>query len=147
MTAQQERSPVADVAEANAAFYTAFENADLDAMAALWVPDDPVCIHPGWQPVRGVGAVRRSWAMVMANTPYIQFILTDIEIRVFGAVASVSCTENVLAAGDETPAGEGFAGGRAVATNVFRRTDAGWLLWIHHASPVLSAESPPEDVG
>jgi ketosteroid isomerase-like protein len=137
---------VAAVVSANAAFYAAFENGDLDAMGSLWVGDDPVCVHPGWQPVRGPGPLRRSWAVVMANTPYIQFILTDVEVRVFDSVASVSCTENVLAAGGATPA-LGFVGGKAVATNVFRRTDQGWLLWIHHASPVLSPEARSEDAG
>ena len=34
----------------------------------------------------------------------------------------------------------GLAGGRAVATNVFRRTPDGWRLWLHHASPVLTRE-------
>ena len=139
-------TPGAEVVAANAAFYAAFENGDLDAMGALWVSDDPVCIHPGWQPVRGTGALRRSWAVVMANTPYIQFILTDVEVRVFDTVAAVSCTENILAAGDETPA-RGFTGGKAVATNVFRRSEGGWLLWIHHASPVLSPEGPSRDSG
>jgi hypothetical protein len=36
---------------------------------------------------------------------------------------------------DPTP---GLAGGRAVATNVFRRTPSGWRLLVHHASPVLA---------
>ena len=34
----------------------------------------------------------------------------------------------------------GLAGGRAVATNVFRRTPDGWRLWLHHASPVLTRQ-------
>jgi hypothetical protein len=36
----------------------------------------------------------------------------------------------------------GLAGGRAVATNVFRRTTGGWRLWLHHASPVLTRDQP-----
>ena len=39
----------------------------------------------------------------------------------------------------------GLAGGRAVATNVFRRTPEGWRLWLHHASPVLTRELPEEE--
>ena len=127
----------AEVLAANAAFYAAFEAGDLDAMDAVWVGDEPVCVHPGTNPVIGRAAVRRSWAVVLANTPYIQFFLTDVDVTVLDGVASVSCTENVLAAGDDTPVGA-FAGGRSVATNVFRRTPGGWRLWIHHASPVLS---------
>lgn len=143
MTEQAAAEAVLDV---NAAFYTAFESGDLDAMHALWVADQPICVHPGWTPVVGNPAVRRSWAVVMANTPYIQFFLTDVEVSVLDGVASVTCTENVLAAGEGTPAGA-FAGGKSVATNVFRRTPAGWRLWIHHASPVLSPQQGTSEAG
>ncbi len=136
------------VLSVNSGFYAAFESGDLDAMIDLWVPDGhAVCIHPGWAPVVGASAVRRSWAVIMANTPYIQFILTDVDVTVVGDVASVTCTENVLSADEDTPV-EGFAGGKAVSTNVFRRTPSGgedaWRLWIHHASPVLSGEGSDE---
>jgi uncharacterized protein (TIGR02246 family) len=126
------------VAAANTAFYEAFESADLDAMTGLWVDDaETLCVHPGALPVRGTPAINRSWALIMANTPYIQFFLTDVEISLLGDVASVTCTENVLTADESTEEGA-FSGAKAVATNVFVRTDDGWRLWIHHASPVLS---------
>lgn len=129
------------VLAANSRFYAAFESGDLDAMHEVWVPGGhAVCIHPGWTPVLGAPAVRRSWAVVMANTPYIQFILTDVSVHAVGDVASVTCTENVLAATEsarDLPS-EGFTGGMAVTTNVFRRGADGWRMWIHHASPVLS---------
>lgn len=128
----------ADVEAVNTAFYVAFESADLDAMTGLWI-DDPetLCVHPGALPVRGTAAINRSWALIMANTPYIQFFLTDVQVSVLNDVASVTCTENVLTADEMT--GEGsFNGAKAVATNVFVRTAGDWRLWIHHASPVLS---------
>jgi ketosteroid isomerase-like protein len=137
--------PERAVLSVNSRFYAAFEAGDLDAMEEVWVSrGHAVCIHPGWSPVVGVSAVRRSWAVVMANTPYIQFILTDVSVSVLGDVASVTCTENVLAAGEGSPT-EGFAGGKAVTTNVFRRSTDGWRLWIHHASPVLSGEESDRD--
>jgi len=127
-----------EVEAVNAAFYTAFETADLDTMQELWLEDpETLCVHPGALPVRGTGSINRSWALIMANTPYIQFFLTDVEISVLDEVASVTCTENVLT-GDETTGPDAFGGARAVATNVFVRTPDGWRLWIHHASPVLS---------
>jgi ketosteroid isomerase-like protein len=128
-----------EVEEINAKFYAAFESADLDAMQMLWVDHpDALCVHPGALPVRGTGPISRSWALIMANTPYIQFFLTDVEVSVRDDVASVTCTENVLT-GDARTGPDAFGGGRAVATNVFVRTSEGWRLWIHHASPVLSA--------
>jgi ketosteroid isomerase-like protein len=128
-----------EVEAANATFYAAFEGADLDTMQDLWL-DDPetLCVHPGAMPVRGTAAINRSWALIMANTPYIQFFLTDVEVSVLTDVASVTCTENVLT-GDERTGPDAFGGAKAVATNVFVRTDEGWRLWIHHASPVLSS--------
>ena len=130
-----------EVEAVNAAFYEAFESADLDTMQDLWL-DDPetLCVHPGALPVRGTSAINRSWALIMANTPYIQFFLTDVEVSVLEAVASVTCTENVLTA-DDRAGPDGFGGARAVATNVFVRTADGWRLWIHHASPVLSVDN------
>jgi ketosteroid isomerase-like protein len=126
----------------NAEFYAAFESADLDRMGLVWADgphaDDVVCVHPGWPLLRGRGTVLRSWALIMANTPYIQFFLTDVEVSVIEDVASVTCTENVLT-GDETTGPDAFGGAKAVATNVFVRTSGGWRLWIHHASPVLSS--------
>jgi hypothetical protein len=83
----------------------------------------------------------RSWMVLMANSPYIQFFLTDVEGVVVGDMATVTCTENVLSAAPDTPVGV-FAGGHATATNVFRRTSEGWRLWVHHASPVLSSQTP-----
>lgn len=128
----------AAVEAVNAAFYGAFEDGDLDGMRELWLAaPEPVCVHPGAPPLRGIAAIHRSWAVIMANTPYIQFFLTDVEVAVRGDVASVTCTENVLTGGEHTGP-DAFGGGRAVATNVFVRTPDGWRLWIHHASPVLS---------
>ena len=127
-----------EVETVNAAFYAAFETADLDTMQDLWLEDDEtLCVHPGALPVRGTSAINRSWALIMANTPYIQFFLTDVEVSVLAGVASVTCTENVLT-GDETTGLDAFGGAKAVATNVFVHTPQGWRLWIHHASPVLS---------
>lgn len=124
----------------NTTFYESFESADLDTMQDLWLDDpDAVCVHPGAPSVRGTGPISRSWALVMANTPYIQFFLTDVEVSLRGGVASVTCTENVLT-GDADTGPDAFGGAKAVATNVFVRTPDGWRLWIHHASPVLSAD-------
>lgn len=136
------------VLAANTALYNAFETADIDLMGAVWVEDpadgEVACVHPGWAPVHGRGAVLRSWSVIMANTPYIQFVLTDVTVRVAGDVAVVTCGENILTdlPGPQDAAPGGFAGGHAVATNVFRRTPTGWRLWVHHASPVLTAREP-----
>ena len=135
---------------ANTAFYQAIEHADLDLMAALWLDEPGLevhCVHPGTAPLRGRSEVMRSWAVVMAGVSYIQFFITDVAVQLAGDVAMVTCQENVLT-GVDSPSGDptGFAGGLAVATNVFRRTGSGWQMWLHHASPVLSRNgSDPEE--
>jgi ketosteroid isomerase-like protein len=122
------------VEAANAALYNAFESGDVDLMEAVWDVEEPealVCVHPGWPMLRGRTAVLRSWSAVMANTDYIQFVLTDVQVSVTGDAAVVTCTENVLTSAD---IGEGA---HAVATNVFVRRRDGWRLVVHHGSPVL----------
>jgi ketosteroid isomerase-like protein len=137
--------PVDEVLARHADFYAAFERADFDAMSDLWAEDDGVvCVHPAAPPIRGRAAVMRSWLALMAGAPYIQFFLTDVEATVTDGLATVTCRENVLSAGADTPVGV-FAGGSAVATNVFRQTSNGWRLWVHHASPVLSSTEPLEE--
>jgi len=138
--------PAKDLLAVNAAFYEAFENADFDSMRELWATDDGVvCVHPANRPIRGYQAVMRSWVALMASAPYIQFFLTDVEAVVVGELGSVTCTENVLSAGTDTPDVASFAGASAAATNVFRLTPEGWRLWIHHASPVLSSPDADPD--
>src|ERR1700745_3053993 len=87
----------AGLLELNEDFYAAFERADLDAMDALWANGDlaasVVCVHPGWPGLRGRDEVMRSWAMIMANTTYIQFVLTDIEVEVGTDFAVITCVE------------------------------------------------------
>jgi ketosteroid isomerase-like protein len=136
---------------ANTAFYDALEQGDLESLSSLWIAegDDgadgaeevtPSVVHPGWPVLTGRGEVLRSYALIMANTEYIQFFLTDVNVSVSADTALVTCTENILSG---APAEEGselgpLVGQLVVATNLFRRTPGGWKLWSHHASPVLA---------
>ncbi|MGN6244582.1 MAG: nuclear transport factor 2 family protein [Motilibacteraceae bacterium] len=137
------RDAASAVEAANTSLYTAVESADLDLMGALWLDgsegDSVVCVHPGWPPLHGRSEVLRSWAAIMAGTSYVQFFLTDVQVSVQGDAAVVTCTENVLTGEEGGGSSFGFPGGRVATTNVFRRTAGGWRLWVHHASPVLSA--------
>ncbi len=125
---------------ANEELYAAFEAGDLDRMEALWIgePDGALakCVHPGGEFVRGVEAVLRSWALVMANAEDLQFILTDVETLVQGEMAMVNCTEIILRPGAGP---DPFASSHAVTTNGFVRVAGRWRLWLHHASPVMGA--------
>lgn len=106
------------------------------------------CVHPGWPVLTGRGEVLRSYALIMANTDYIQFFLTDVHVSVSGDTALVTCTENILSGGpapEDAPGPGPLLGQLVVATNVFHRTSEGWKLWSHHASPVLAETGEDED--
>ncbi|MET9550019.1 nuclear transport factor 2 family protein [Streptomyces sp. NPDC006627] len=169
------RTDVEQVERANTAFYEALERGDFDEVSDLWLDseadkvtdevtgddddrtDESVdgtadgdaisCVHPGWPVLTGRGEVLRSYALIMANTEYIQFFLTDLKVGVAGDTAVVTCTENILSGGPP-PEGGGelgpLVGQLVVATNVFRRTPDGWKLWSHHASPVLAETDDDE---
>ncbi|MGH3310439.1 MAG: nuclear transport factor 2 family protein [Streptomyces sp.] len=135
------RTDIEAVEAANTALYDAVEHADLDSLGDLWLEEEEVSVvHPGWPALTGRGEVLRSYALIMANTDYVQFFLTDVEVAVHGDTALVSCTENILSGGpaeDDGSAGP-LVGGLVVATNVFRRgEDGNWKVWSHHGSPVL----------
>lgn len=163
------RTDVEQVELANTAFYEALERGDFEELSSLWLApldtaDDAVeslgggegedegpvisCVHPGWPVLNGRGEVLRSYALIMANTEYIQFFLTDVHVSVVGDTALVTCTENILSGGpapDDSDELGPLVGQLVVATNVFRRTAYGWKLWTHHASPVLAESGEEED--
>lgn len=126
----------AAVEAANAEFYAAFEASDLGRMRNVWLDDDSAsCVHPGWRVLHGTSRIMRSWAVIFANTPYIQFFLTDVDVTVFGDVAVVRCVEGIL-----TSLADADGNASVAATNVFVRRDGGWRLWLHHGSPVVQQE-------
>lgn len=146
----QAAADIAEVEAANTAFYEALERGDYEELSGLWLPGEDLtvsCVHPGWPVLTGRGDVLRSYALIMANTEYIQFFLTDVSVAMTGDTALVTCTENILSGG---PAEDGNAlgplvGQLVVATNVFRRTSDGWKLWSHHGSPVLTETDEDDD--
>lgn len=125
------------VEEVHAEFYQAFEVGDLDQMSRVWAEgkhaDALVCVHPGWPMLRGREEVLRSWALIMANTSYIQFVLTDVEIDVYGDQAVVTCKENVLTADEDTETGflAGGASSPARCSSATARTGACCSTTVH----------------
>ena len=138
---------IAAIRDANEEFYNAAESGDLDRLGAIWVSgayeDTVQCVHPGWAPVFGRDDVLRSWAVVCANTPFLQFFLTDLRVEVIDRVAVVSLTENIItdmSAGSSEDDPGFIAGGRATTINIFRKADeGGWRLWMHHAAAVMES--------
>lgn len=120
--------------EAEAAFYEAFENADIDAMMAVWaVEEEIVCIHPNGPRLQGYEAVRESWRQLFSSGARLRFQIAD-QHYFQGMLVSVHVVhEFITARGQKVPSPP------TIATNIFLLAEGGWRLILHHAS--ASSES------
>ena len=123
--------------DAEAAFYDALTKNDLEAMMAVWADDDDVyCVHPNGARLTGVEQVRESWRQIFASGQRLTFRLRDQQY-VQGMMLSVhSVYEHIAVTGEtrsRTP---------VIATNIFLRTERGWRMVAHHASPAPVATEP-----
>lgn len=116
--------------EAEAAFYEAFRQCDAKAMAALWANGEVVCIHPGSGGIVGHEAVVRSWSHIFGNARPPNITCTVSKRIVTDKLAVSLVLENV--------SGNDGATALVLATNVYQRFDAGWLMVEHHGSLVQS---------
>lgn len=116
--------------DAEAAFYEAFTHCDLEAMMAVWADDDDIyCVHPNGPRVCGVEHVRESWRQIFASGQRLTFQLRE-QHYVQGMMLAVhSVYENITIAGEREPRRP------VIATNVYIRTESGWRMVAHHASP------------
>ena len=116
---------------AEAAYYAAFEAADLDAMMAVWAEDEGiVCVHPvGGHHLRGISDVLEGWVHVFSRELDMKITLSNVVKTVTDDLAIHSGLENIVRTGDPNVSGV------VVFTNVYRRYDNGWKMVLHHASP------------
>ena len=126
--------------DAESAFYEALTKADLEAMMAVWADDDDIyCVHPNGTRISGVENVRESWRQIFASGQTLRFQLRDSQV-VHGMMLAVhSVFEHITIAGETRPRGP------VIATNIYLRTERGWRIVAHHASPVSApAAAEPE---
>jgi uncharacterized protein (TIGR02246 family) len=125
------------VLQVNQRFYQAFENLDLEAMAGVWAQrSTDICIHPGWNILTGWEEIRASWTAIFANTGYMRFQASDVDVEIVGEVARVTCIEHIFSVA------QGLTVHSQVAcTNVFLLVDGNWRMALHHGSPVAAAHS------
>jgi ketosteroid isomerase-like protein len=117
--------------QVEAAFYRAFERADLNAMMALWAEDEEiVCAHPGGERVVGFDAVRDSWRQMFSQGPRLRFKLIDLRVHTVRLMSIHNLYESITASGEVRPAG------LTLATNIYLLTPSGWRMLVHHASPL-----------
>lgn len=119
---------------AEAAFYAALEQADVDAMMAVWAMDEDIaCVHPMGPRLTGRHAVAEGWRRIFRGGPSMRFRASDVRMHQSDGLSVHTMHENILLPGREAE-GESLV----IATNVYRLTDRGWRLILHHASPAPS---------
>jgi len=122
-----------EVLATNEAFYRAFEKKDIEAMSAVWSQGTgSLCIHPGWNVLRGWKEIRNSWVKIFQNTAYVEINTDIISTEIRDNLAYVVLVENVLQVvnGRRSEA-------QSLATNVFEVLGGKWYLVHHHASPIM----------
>ena len=123
--------------EVEAVFYEALRAGSVDRLMSVWADEDEiVCIHPGGQRLRGVGAIRSAFEAMFADGGHL-----DVKIASIHRVdALASAVHHVLETIDVvTP--QGVVQAYVLATNVYHKTAQGWRLVVHHASPGTSGEA------
>lgn len=124
--------------DAEAAFYDALTKGDLEAMMAVWSDDDEIyCVHPHGQRVSGVEQVRESWRKIFASGQSLRFRLHGQQY-VNAMMTSVHSVYEHIAV-----VGEARTRAPVIATNIYVRTDRGWRMVAHHASPAPAPAPAP----
>lgn len=124
-----------EVLAANAAFYEAFAERNIEAMEAIWSERSAVvCVHPGWEGLRGRDVVLASWRSILEGPRAPVIVCAREQAFVFGDVAFVLCVETI-------PHGE------LMATNVFVREEGRWRMVHHHAGPIAAGSDDDSPTG
>ena len=126
--------------DAERAFYEAFQHADLGEMMNVWCEEDSIiCIHPMGPRLDGREAVAQSWQHIFAGSSPMRFELTEVSCTLDGDLAVHCVYENI----DHGP--QLGQRSQVLATNVYKSTERGWRLLVHHASPSVAMQASGED--
>jgi hypothetical protein len=133
MSADFEREEVLKV---NELFYRALGSRDLQLMDTVWVREYRAgCVHPGWIMLRGWDALRQSWENVFDPRDKLDVELSNVTVEVRGNVAWVTCIQKLIYK-SRIPVGVNIS----QSTNIFEKHCSGWLMVLHHASPIPIAD-------
>ena len=115
--------------DCEAAFYDAFERADLNLMIAVWA-DEPgvICIHPQGSRLAGLTAIRESFAEIFSHGPNTNLKVGELRKHEGQTLAIHSVYETFVVPG------QAAAMSPVLATNVFMLTPNGWRMVLHHGS-------------
>ena len=119
-------------------FYEAMQHADLERMMACWADDEEVqCVHPGGPRLNGPQAVRAGFAAIFQQGS------VDVHLHSVRRLASDSVSLHSVVERVNVSTEQGPRSAWVIATNVYLRTEQGWRMVCHHASP--GSASAPAD--
>lgn len=105
----------------NEAFYLAFSQKDVAAMASIWSRTAPlVCVHPGWRRLTTRDAIMDSWRRILENPDQPGMDFLEPAVHDHGNLVLVTCYE-------------ALPNGVCLATNGFRYEDERWQMVLHHS--------------
>ena len=111
-------------------FYESLQRGDIDGLMAVWSDDDEiVCVHPGGPRIVGAGAIRATFDSIFANGPI------SVSTERLRSVHTGHCAVHNLLERVEVRTDEGVQTAWVIATNVYIKTERGWRMVAHHASP------------
>lgn len=123
--------------EAEAAFYRAFAQRDLDGMMAVWADDeDIICVHPVGERLQGQAAIRHSWQSIFSNGPRMSFRIEEPRVLRDERLAVHQVKERIRFEDEQDFQPP------VMATNIYRLGNGGWRMVLHHASPTPPLEKP-----
>ncbi len=119
-------------ANCEAAYYDAFERADLKLMMAVWA-DEPeiVCIHPQGPRLAGFSAIRQSYTEIFSHGPITAIQVSELRQQKSQTLSIHSVYETLMARNDPRAT---EAAPPILATNIYLLTPNGWRMVLHHAS-------------
>lgn len=119
-------------ADCEAAYYDAFDRADLNLMMAVWADEAfVVCIHPNGPRLAGLSAIRESFSEIFSGGTTAKIDVGELRKEENQTLAIHSVYESFRLPREAPP---DMAAPTVLATNVFHLTAHGWRMIMHHAS-------------
>lgn len=113
------------VRRAQAEFYQAFAEQNVEAMKRVWsCGEDVRCVHPGMESLNGIDDVMKSWQQVFSG-PAFPIEPSRVSLEICGKTAFCSCIEKTS------------NDGKLEALNIYRREGGSWKMTLHMASPIV----------
>ncbi len=128
-------------ADAEAAFYTAIEEKNIEAMKHIWLNSEHIiCIHPMGARLQGREEVIHSWQQIFTNDTSLKFDLNDLDQQLSDKLAVHILHEHIA----PTHSLEKVT--IVETTNAYKLTEDGWRMILHHASLSPNTVDEREDL-